>query len=56
MVELDVRERRGELVLAHTIFHAARSSESESLRCYDETAGLIDQQRCVPPRSWPLLS
>ena len=24
MVEFDVRERRGELVLAHTIFHAAR--------------------------------
>ena len=24
MVELDVRERRGELVLAHTTFHAAR--------------------------------
>jgi len=23
MVEVDVRERRGELVLAHTIFHAA---------------------------------
>ena len=25
MMEFDVRERRGELVLAHTIFHAARS-------------------------------
>jgi len=24
MLEFDVRERRGELVLAHTIFHAAR--------------------------------
>jgi glycerophosphoryl diester phosphodiesterase len=24
MMEFDVRERRGELVLAHTIFHAAR--------------------------------
>ena len=24
MVECDVRERRGELALAHTIFHAAR--------------------------------
>jgi len=24
MVEFDVRERRGEPVLAHTIFHAAR--------------------------------